>query len=93
MQRGPEGTKYCHLVWATRNGQSRFKIAATAPFCEHAVHHACAAMGWRPELTAVLPDRVHILVAVPSEVERRVPTQYARSHRAALTTSAVWGST
>ena len=71
MNRGPEGTKYCHLIWATRNGRSCFKIAATARFCERAVHHACATMRWKPELIVVLPDRVHILVAVPASEDRR----------------------
>lgn len=70
MQPGPEGTKYCHLIWATRNGRSSFKIAEAARFCERAVHHACATMGWKPELIAVLPDRVHILVAVPAAEDR-----------------------
>jgi REP element-mobilizing transposase RayT len=70
MQRGTEGTKYCHLIWATRNGRSCFKIAEAARFCERAVHHACASMGWKADLIAVLPDRVHILVAVPGGEER-----------------------
>lgn len=70
MQRGPEGTKYCHLIWATRNGRSWFKIAEAARFCERAVHHACATLGWKPELIVVLPDRVHILVAVPVAEDR-----------------------
>jgi len=71
MQRGPEGTKYCHLIWATRNGRSWFKIAEAARFCERAVHHACATLGWKPEMIVVLPDRVHILVAVPVAEDRR----------------------
>ena len=70
MQRGPEGTKYCHLIWATRNGRSCFKIAEAARFCERAVHHACATLGWKPELIVVLPDRVHILVSLPVAEDR-----------------------
>jgi REP element-mobilizing transposase RayT len=70
MQRGLEGTKYCHLIWATRDGRSWFKIAEAARFCERAVNHACATLGWKPELIVVLPDRVHILVAVPAAEDR-----------------------
>ncbi len=34
------------------------------------MHHACATLGWKPETIAVLPDRVHVLVAVPAEEDR-----------------------
>jgi REP element-mobilizing transposase RayT len=71
MRRGLEGTKSCHLVWVTRNGRSCFKIAEAARFCERAVHHACTALGWTPELVAVLPDRVHSLVTIPATEDRR----------------------
>lgn len=71
MRRGPEGTKSCHLIWATRNRRSWFKIADAARFCERAVRHACTSLGWTPELVAVLPDRVHLLVSVPETADRR----------------------
>ncbi len=71
MRRGSEGTKCCHLIWATRDGRSWFKIAAAARFCERAVHHACTSLGWRPEVVAVFPDRVHLLVTVPAGEDRR----------------------
>jgi REP element-mobilizing transposase RayT len=71
MRNGLEGTKQCHLIWMTRDGRSWFKIVAAARFCERAVHHACATLGWKPEMIAVLPDRVHILVAVPATEDRR----------------------
>jgi len=70
MRNGVEGTKLCHLIWTTRDGRSWFKIAAAARFCERAVHHACASLGWKPEVIAVLPDRVHVLVSVPPAVDR-----------------------
>jgi REP element-mobilizing transposase RayT len=70
MHRGPKGTKYCHLIWVTRNGRSCFKIAEAAQFCERAVHQACATLGWKPEVVAVLPDRVHILMPVPPAENR-----------------------
>ena len=70
MRNGVEGTKQCHLIWMTRDGRSWFKIAAAARFCERAVHHACATLGWKPELIAVLPDRVHVLVSVPLTEDR-----------------------
>jgi REP element-mobilizing transposase RayT len=65
-----EGTKQCHLIWMTRDGRSWLKIAEAARFCERAVHHACATLGWKPEIIAVLPDRVHILVTVPVTEDR-----------------------
>ena len=71
MRSGSEGTKCCHLIWVTRNGRSWFKIAAAARFCERAVHHACATLGWKAELIAVLPDRLHVLLAVPAAEDRR----------------------
>ncbi len=72
MRNGSEGTKPCHLIWMTRDGRSWFKIAAAARFCERAVHHACATLGWKPEVIAVLPDRVHVLVSVPLAEDRRM---------------------
>lgn len=70
MQPGSE-RKCCHVIWMTRGGRSWFKIAAAARFCEHAVRRASLALGWRAEVVAVLPDRVHVLVAVPPDQDRR----------------------
>ncbi len=71
MPRGSEGTKCCHLIWVTRDGRSWFKIAAAARFCERALHHACTTLGWIPEVVAVFPERVHLLVRVPAAEDRR----------------------
>jgi REP element-mobilizing transposase RayT len=71
MHARAEGAKCCHLIWMTHDGRSCFKIAAAARFCEHAVRHACTSLGWRLDLVAVLPDRVHLLVMVPAREDRR----------------------
>jgi REP element-mobilizing transposase RayT len=71
MRSGVEDTKQCHLIWMTGNSPSWLKIAEAARFCERAVHHACAALGWKPEMIAVLADRVHVLVTVPLTEDRR----------------------
>jgi REP element-mobilizing transposase RayT len=60
----------------THRGQAWFKIAAAARFCEHAVRHACNALGWMLEVVVVLPDRVQILLVAPAREDRR-----AISHR------------
>jgi REP element-mobilizing transposase RayT len=72
-------TKWCHLTWGTFRGHRRFKIAATAQFCERAIRDQCIRSGYRVDAVAVLPDRVHILIKVPvvsrkKEVLRKVKT-------------------
>lgn len=75
MDTGAEGAKCCHLIWMTHRGRSWFKIAAAARFCEHAVRHACISRGWTPELVAVFPDRVHLLVHLPARMQARAASR------------------
>jgi REP element-mobilizing transposase RayT len=75
MDARAEGAKCCHLIWMTDRGRSWFKIAAAARFCEHAVRHACISRGWTPELVAVFPDRVHLLVRLPARTEARAASR------------------
>jgi hypothetical protein len=75
MDARAEGAKCCHLIWMTHRGRSWLKIAAAARFCEHAVRHACISRGWTPELVAVFPDRVHVLVHLPAHTEARTASR------------------
>jgi REP element-mobilizing transposase RayT len=78
-----EGAKCCHLIWMTRDGRSWFKIAAAARFCEHAVRHACTTLGWRLDVIAIFPDRIHLLVTGPQGPDRRTACrglQHAVAH-------------
>ncbi len=71
MRQGSEGSKCYHVIWATPAGHPWLKIAGAARFCEHAVHHACAQLGFVPDLVAVFPDRVHLMVTAAASVDRR----------------------
>ena len=65
-------TKWCHLTWATFRGRQLFKVAATARFCERAILEHCARSGYRVDIVAVLPDRIHVLVEVPVYFRKKV---------------------
>jgi hypothetical protein len=75
MRQGSEGLKCYHVIWVTPAGHPWLKIAGAARFCEHAVHHACAQLGLGPELVAVFPDRVHLIVTAAGLDRRAVNTQ------------------
>ncbi len=79
-------TKWCHLTWATFRGRQRFKIAATAQFCERAIQDQCNRSGFDVDIVAVLPDRIHVLVQVPhfyrrDEILRRIKGAALRALR------------
>ncbi|MSR05620.1 MAG: hypothetical protein EXR93_00905 [Gemmatimonadetes bacterium] len=69
MQPRPAATKWCHVTWSTARHRKCFNIAAQARFCEQAIEDECARAGWAG-VVALLPDRVHVLVEVPTTLTR-----------------------
>jgi hypothetical protein len=69
MRLPPAAAKWCHVTWPTARHRKCFNIAVHAKFCEQALMRQCAREGWPAEV-AVMPNRVHILLAVPAVLPR-----------------------
>ena len=86
----PPTTRWCHVTWSTAGQHKFFKIPALARFCERMLLEECDRAGWSGE-ALIRPDRIHLLLEVPSNIHRDQIIRTVRSladrvaHRAGVT--------